>query len=191
MPTNYSEDQTFHQVNFTEDPLSKGEYENCIFQTCDFSHADLSEIKFSNCEFIGCNLSLAKLNETAFRDVQFNECKMLGLHFENCNQFGLSFNLRECNLSHSSSYQVKMKKKLIVNCNFQEVDFTESDFSSTVFDHCDFSRAIFQNTILEKADFRTSINFSIHPENNRIRKARFSLSGISGLLTHYDIVIDQ
>jgi len=51
-------------------------------------------------------------------------------------------------------------------------------------------RAAFENTILEKADFRTSFNYSIDPEKNRIRKARFSLAGISGLLDKYDIEID-
>jgi len=51
--------------------------------------------------------------------------------------------------------------------------------------------AIFENTILEKADFRTSLNYSIDPENNRIRKAKFSILEISGLLDKYDIEIDS
>jgi len=39
-------------------------------------------------------------------------------------------------------------------------------------------------------DFRTSVNYSLDPERNRIKKARFSLSGIAGLLDKYDIEID-
>jgi fluoroquinolone resistance protein len=48
----------------------------------------------------------------------------------------------------------------------------------------------FDRTNLEKADFRTSFNYSISPESNRIKKARFSLSGIAGLLDGYDIEIE-
>jgi uncharacterized protein YjbI with pentapeptide repeats len=62
--------------------------------------------------------------------------------------------------------------------------------TSSVFDNCDLARATFDQTILEKADFRTSYNYSIHPETNRIKKAKFSLSGIGGLLDRYDIEID-
>ncbi|MGG7552401.1 pentapeptide repeat-containing protein [Chryseobacterium arthrosphaerae] len=48
-------------------------------------------MSFSDCDFIGCNLSMAKLASTAFRNAFFKECKMLGLQFNDCNGFGLSF----------------------------------------------------------------------------------------------------
>jgi fluoroquinolone resistance protein len=60
-----------------------------------------------------------------------------------------------------------------------------------VFDNCDLSKASFDNTILEKADFRTAFNYSINPESNKIKKAKFSVSGIAGLLDKYDIHIEQ
>ncbi|WP_086936325.1 pentapeptide repeat-containing protein [Chamaesiphon minutus] len=59
-----------------------------------------------------------------------------------------------------------------------------------MFENCDLTDAIFQYTILEKADFRTAYNYSIDPELNRIKKAKFSRSGIAGLLDKYDIDID-
>ncbi|MCC6186899.1 MAG: pentapeptide repeat-containing protein, partial [Chitinophagaceae bacterium] len=43
--------------------------------------------------------------------------------------------------------------------------------------------------ILEKTDFRSAYNYSIHPERNRIKKAKFAQAGLAGLLQHYDIVI--
>ncbi len=43
----------------------------------------------------------------------------------------------------------------------------------------------------EGVDFRTSFNYSIDPQLNRIKKAKFSLPGIAGLLDKYDIVIDK
>jgi fluoroquinolone resistance protein len=50
--------------------------------------------------------------------------------------------------------------------------------------------AIFENTILEKADFRTAYNYTIDPVQNRIKKAKFSVTGIAGLLSRYDIAIE-
>jgi uncharacterized protein YjbI with pentapeptide repeats len=73
----------------------------------------------------------------------------------------------------------------------QEPDFTECDLTDSLFDNCDLTRATFDNTVIEKADFRTSYNYTIDPEINRIKKARFSINGISGLLEKYDLIIDS
>lgn len=116
---------------------------------------------------------------------------MLGLRFEDCNKFSLSFNFDNCSLNHSSFYQTKIKKTLFRNSQLHEVDFTECDLTSAVFNNCDLTRATFENTIIEKADFRTSFNYSIDLEINRVKKARFSLTGITGLLDKYDIEIDR
>ncbi len=72
----------------------------------------------------------------------------------------------------------------------QEVDFTESDLSGSSLDNCDLSGALFENTNLEKTDFRSAFNYTINPETNRLKKARFSLQGIAGLLEKYGIVIE-
>lgn len=186
----YIVEKTFSKIDFKEKPLPKGEYENCRFLICDFSASELSDSKFIGCEFLECNLSLAKLAKTALRDVKFIGCKMLGLLFGDCSEFGLSFNFENCIVNHSSFYATKLKKTIFKNTQLQEVDFTDCDLTQAVFENCDLSRAIFNNTNIEKADFRTSHNYSINPEVNRIKKAKFSLSGISGLLDKYDITIE-
>ncbi|MFM7194091.1 MAG: pentapeptide repeat-containing protein, partial [Bacteroidota bacterium] len=94
-------------------------------------------------------------------------------------------------LNHSSFYKTKIKKTIFKNSQFKEADFSEADLSGSLFDNCNMERAIFDRTILEKADLRTSYNYSIDPELNRIKKAKFSLMGISGLLEKYDIEIDH
>jgi uncharacterized protein YjbI with pentapeptide repeats len=71
------------------------------------------------------------------------------------------------------------------------MDFTGCDATGAVFDQCNFAGATFENTILEKADLRSSCNYFIDPEANRIKKARFSLSQVSGLLAKYGIEIDN
>ena len=115
--------------------------------------------------------------------------KCLGLRFENCNKFGFTVSFDNCILSHSSFYQTKLKKIIVKNSKLDEVDFTDCDLSNSVFDNCDLTRAVFSNTKLVKADLRTSYNYSIDPEINRIKKAKFSLLGLSGLLEKYDIEI--
>ena len=110
MPQVFIEEETFDKIDFTQKQLEKGEYEYCIFKNCDFSNADLSGFVFLECEFSDCNLSLAKLTKTALREVKFRNSKMLGLSFENCNEFGLAVSFTGCTLDHCSFYQAKLKK---------------------------------------------------------------------------------
>lgn len=187
----YTAEKTFDKINFKENPLPKGDYENCRFIGCDLSDTDLSGCKFSDCEFISCNLSLAKLHKTAFQDIKFKDCKMLGLQFYHCSEFGISFTVENCLLNHSSFYKMKIKKTVFKNSHLQETDFTACDLTGSLFDACDLANATFDNTILEKADLRTAYNYSINPEINKIKKAKFSLSGVPGLLHQYDIEIDN
>jgi hypothetical protein len=49
---------------------------------------------------------------------------------------------------------------------------------------------MFNHTNLEKVDFRSTFNYSIDPEVNRLKKTRFSSSGLAGLLNKYDLLID-
>jgi hypothetical protein len=43
---------------------------------------------------------------------------------------------------------------------------------------------------LEKADFSTAKNYTIDAENNKLKKAIFSLPEVIGLLSKYDIIIN-
>lgn len=191
MERSLTESKSFVKVNFTENPLPEGEYEDCAFDHCDFSGTDLSGSRFTECIFRDCNFSTARLAQTVLRDVQFENCKLLGLHFDQCDHFLFSASFRHCNMRLCSFYQVKMKKTRFTDCDLQETDFTEADLSWAIFENCDMALARFENTVLEKADFRTARNYSIDPEGNRIKKAKFSYPGVQGLLDKYDIEIDR
>src|SRR5215204_3682118 len=104
MEKNYFEDQQYNKVDFTEKPIKPGEYENCEFINCNFSNTDLSNIVFAECEFTDCNISSAKLNKTTFRDINFKDCKLLGLHFDHCNDFLFTVFFDGCLLNLSSFY---------------------------------------------------------------------------------------
>ncbi|HCN85084.1 MAG TPA: hypothetical protein DIT07_15920 [Sphingobacteriaceae bacterium] len=190
MDKTYIEERTFKGSNFSESELPKGDYENCTFISCNFSGADLSELIFSECEFSACNMSMAKMTKTALRDVKFKDCKLLGLHFENCSEFLFAVDFQNCILNFSCFYKRNLKKTKFVNSSLHETDFTEADLTGALFDNSDLKMAVFENTELEKADFRTAYNYSIDPDSNRIKKAKFSMAGIAGLLHKYDIEID-
>ena len=114
---------------------------------------------------------------------------MLGLQFNDCNPFGFSVSVANCNLSHASFFKTKIKNTVFKNTQLLETDFTESDLTGSVFDNCDLTGATFDNTNLEKADFSTAFNYLIDPDNNRIKKAKFALPGVLVLLNKHDIVI--
>jgi uncharacterized protein YjbI with pentapeptide repeats len=86
-------------------------------------------------------------------------------------------------------YQLRIRKTVFRNCSVKEADFTEADLGAGVFDGCDLQHARFDRTNLEGADFRTAFNYILDPSVNKIKKARFSLAGLPGLLAHYDINI--
>jgi uncharacterized protein YjbI with pentapeptide repeats len=186
----YVVEKKFEKGDFTQTPLQMGDYEDCRFINCQFLNGDLSGLHFSDCEFIGCNLGMAKLNKTAFKGIRFTNCKLLGLRFETCDQFLFSVEMQDCSLKLASFFGLKLAKTIFRNSGLEEVDFADADLNNSLFDHCNLSGAIFENTNLEKADLRTSYNYSINPELNKLRKAKFSHAGIAGLLDKYDIEIE-
>ena len=103
-------DQTFTQPAIEKTLFQESEFENCMFNHCDLSNRDFTNTIFIECTFTDCNLSLVKLTNTTFRDVQFTGCKMLGLMFNDCSKFGISFKFNNCTLNHSSFYQTKINK---------------------------------------------------------------------------------
>jgi uncharacterized protein YjbI with pentapeptide repeats len=185
-----AENKIFDKVDYTASPLARGEYENCTFKNCNFYGSDLSNIIFRECLFDGCDLSLAAFKNTTLNDIRFVNCKLLGIQFQECNSFLLSFGFENCILKLSVFYKLKLKKISFINCNLQEADFTETDLTGAIFENCDLYRTVFFGTTLEKADFRSSFNYSLDPERNRIKKARFSRLGVTGLLDKYNIEIE-
>lgn len=70
---------------------------------------------------------------------------------------------------------MKLHKIEFTKCEIVEVDFGRADLTGSSFNDC---------------DLRKAHNYIIDPENNKISKAKFSLIGVPGLLTKYDIVIE-
>ena len=184
------ENKSFENIDWSENNLPKAEYDKCDFAGCNFSYSDLTDITFMECAFDNCNFSMAKMNNSSLKDVKFVKCKILGVNFKDCKDFLLSMDFEDSHLNLSSFFKLQLKGIKFRNCSLQEVDFTKADLTSALFDHCDLGKAVFENTILENVDFRTSHNYFINPEINKMKGAKFSRSGINGLLGKYDIEVE-
>ena len=182
--------EIFEKVLYPETGLPGEEFESCTFEKCDFSDADLAGRLFTDCQFIDCNLSMAKVGHTGLRNVSFVNCKVVGVDFTNALPFLFAVSFDRCTLDYSHFIKNRLKKTIFKECSVKDADFTEADLSGASFDECDLTNAVFSHTNLTQADFRTSRNYSINLETNIARKARFSLSGITGLLRQYDLLIE-
>jgi len=137
----------------------------------------------------GCNLTLAKLINTGLSGVKFKNCKLLGLDFSTTRNFSFAVTFDSCIMDYASFTRKKLRNTLFKKCRLLETGFQESDLTGAVFADCDLTRAFFSNSILNEADFTSAYNFSIDPEKNKIKKAKFSASGLPGLLEKYNLNI--
>lgn len=190
MPQQYVEDETFRDLDFSEELPAAQVFEHCTFLRCTFTHVDLSGFRFTACRFEHADLSMVQLDGTAFQDVVFAHCKLMGLRFDTCNPILLSFRFEACVLNFSSFYQLKIPKTPFIDCSLSEVEFIQTDLTGADFTGCDLSGSVFENTILKEADFQTATHFSIDPEQNWMEKAKFSALGLAGLLEKYHLVIE-
>lgn len=83
-----------------------------------------------------------------------------------------------------------MIKTRFADSSLRNADFSQCDLTKSVFVNADLMNAVFNKTILKEADFLTAKNFIIDPDINTVRKAKFSIYGLMGLLNKYDIVIE-
>lgn len=186
----FIEDQLFDRNN--QDALKQGAYtyDHCRFTHLDLSGADFSGSQLIDCSFEDCNLSGVKLVGTSLRDVQFLRCKIVGVHFEDCHEIFFDAVFQDCKLDMSSFFKRKLAGKAFTGCSLREADFTEADLDRVSFAGADLHGAVFDQCNLEKADFRTALGYMIDPERNRLKKAKFDLEGLPGLLGKYDLSIE-
>lgn len=185
------EEKHFQKESYAGASYPVAVHEECRFEACDFSNAVLSGSSFSDCVFDGCQFSMTKLGNTSFRNVRFKDCKLLGLHFEDCSNFLFTVNFENCTVKLCSFNKMNLQNTMFNKSALHEIDFTETNLGGACFGFCDLMGSIFDGTKLEKTDFRTAFNYSIDPDRNKLKKAKFSWPGITGLLDKYGLDIEQ
>ena len=181
------DDQTFVNADFAGKIVSGQKYENCIFKDCGLANFDLSHISFVDCRFVNCNMGLVKIVDSSLRNVAFSSCKLIGTDFSVCSASLLDIGFEKCILDFGNFAGLKLEKTKFMECSLKEANFAGANLAHAIFDNCNLERTVFGGTNLFSADLRNSVNYSIDPEANKIKKAKFSYSGILGLLNKYDI----
>ncbi|SNC77047.1 Pentapeptide repeat-containing protein [Hymenobacter gelipurpurascens] len=166
------------------------EFEHYHFIGFDLTQAILSGRNFSDCLFENCNLAGASIGNTSFQNVAFEGCKLIGLQFHACRDFLFGVHFDKCQLDYASFLGKAMPNTRFVGCSLKEVDFTQTDLSRAVFADCQLQGAIFEQTRLAGADFTTARQVLLDPGQNDLQQARFALSGLPGLLTKYELIIE-
>jgi fluoroquinolone resistance protein len=194
MPSNnpiFYTDQLFDKTKFPHKAHQEAVFENCILKGCDFTGMSFSGSDFIDTTFDTCNFSMAKFSDTGLKNVTFKGCKLSGVNLSNCKDFLFSANFEDCILDYASFHKKKNKKCSFINCSMKSTDLTEADLTEAIFQNCDLQAAEFGRTILIGANLATSFNFTIDPEQNQLRKAKFSQEGLIGLLGKYNIIVEQ
>ncbi|WP_266204401.1 pentapeptide repeat-containing protein [Pontibacter kalidii] len=183
------EGKTFDKVVYPGKPSRNREFEQCTFRNCDFSGSDFSQNRFTDCTFIGCNLAMLKLGSSTLNNVVFRECKLTGVNFGECEEILFTVRFERCLLDYASFARRKMPKTQFIHTSLKGADLSNANLANAVFNDTDLHRAVFNYTNLSGADFSTAFNFEIDPEQNTIKKAKFSSYGLQGLLTKYNLQI--
>ncbi len=188
---NTHEDKRFDKINYQEKIVKGRIFEGCSFTGCDLSKTAFLNGRFSDCVFTDCNMSLVKLGNSGFANNQFKGCKLLGIHFSECQDFLFSVSFENCLLDYASFLGKSMPRTVFRDCSLRQAVFAGCNLKGAGFYSCDLSDAEFNGTLLNEADFLTARNFRIDPELNKMVKAKFSVYGLPGLLEKYSLKIEQ
>ncbi len=181
--------KVFENLNYTGKEVKHREFEKCSFKHCDFSSSNFSHSRFTSCTFIACNLGLIKLNQTTLDSISFKDCKLIGINFHECADMLFSVCFEDCLLDYASFTNKKLSKTLFRNSSLKSAIFNHAILNKAIFENTDLLGAVFNRTNLQEANFSTAYNFTIDPEINVMKKAKFSQEGLPGLLAKYDIQV--
>ncbi|GAB3889513.1 pentapeptide repeat-containing protein [Spirosoma agri] len=164
-------------------------FEQCTFKDLNLSKAIVASANFINCRFEDCDLSMIVLEGTKLDDVVFVRCKLTSVNFGLCSAFGFHIDFQECQLDYTSFSNRNLKKTRFVDCSMREARFISCDLSGAAFKNCNLELALFSANTLAQVDFSSSYNLELDPDANKLKKTKFSLHSLPGLLTKYDIVV--
>lgn len=182
------ENKTYKDLDFRVIELDE-EYYRCTFEHCDFTEILFQKINFEECKFVACNFSLCKSNGTSWNKVSFEQCKLTGANFSHANKFTFNAKFAECLMQFASFQGLNLQGFQFAKCQLAEADFTTCNLKKAQFIDCNLDRSIISHCNLEETDFSTAFNFIINPNDNRMKKAKFSLQNLPGLVAVFDVKI--
>lgn len=188
------EDETFKNLDLQGQTIDSIRFDECEFIDCNFTEAVFKSCAFKSCIFTNCDLSLVKVNYSHFKDVHIKNSKAVGIIWpaaawgkKDDLQLFKPFEFTSSVLNYSSFSGLDLEKISIENCTAKEVDFAEANLINAKFMGTDLEGSIFRNTNLEEADFVGAKNYTIAPDLNTIKNAKFAMPEAIALLYNMEI----
>ncbi len=185
---NLHDHKKFNNIVWEEKNITGKVFDHCTFNKCSLKGCFFEDCSFEKCVFEECDLSLIKFKDSSFSGIQINHSKAIGIVWYDADN-PLSVNFNHSRISYSSFFGKNCKKMQVVNCVADEADFTNCNLVQANFSGTDLKNAIFSNTDISHANFVGAIHYSINLQNNKTKKATFSLPEALCFLYNLDIVI--
>lgn len=170
-------DQSFCDIDCSEEELEGKVFDGCSFESCDFHEATFRKCEFTDCTFVTCNLNFWKVENSKFSSVKFSDCKISGVNWTRAYWLGLSvgspFEFESCLLNSSTFFSLNQTDIVIKGCRAHDVDFREANLSGAKFADTDLTNSLFHNTNLSGANFFDAKNYSIDVTTNKVKNATF------------------
>ena len=182
---------TVEHLDCTGAAITEHEFRRCVFDRVRLVEADLGGSVFEDCELVQCDLTMAKVERTAFRGVRFRRCKLMGIDWSPVRSLVFTVTFEGCVLTHSSFVGNKMRGTRFLDCQATETTFVDVDLSEAVFTGSDLAGAKFIDTTLIDADLSTATNYAISPQQNRLKRTRFSEEAALALVSELGIVVPR
>ncbi len=175
------EHKRFENITWEGKTISGREFYDCHFYKCSLKECIFTECTFEKCTFEECDLSLIQFKQTAFNRVVLQHTKAIGIAWHNARK-PLTVDFHHSRLSYCSFSGQNLKKGIFLHCQADEADFSGCNLSLADFRGTDLAGARFAETDLTQANFTGAQRYAIDVQNNKVRKAKFSLPDALALL---------
>lgn len=182
-------EETYNESDWSGNTIEGVTFDECVFIGGTFTKALFEDCRFLQCEFRGCDFSVAKFPGTRFRDVRFVSCKLSGVDFLKASPGPIAI-FDECRLDYAGFSSMDLRGTQFLRCTALETDFAEARMEGVDCAGTDFAGARFSNTDLRGANFLEARNYSIDPQNNKVKKAIFDLPEAINLLRSIGVIIE-
>lgn len=174
---------------FTAQDMLGQEYEGMEFRNCVF--ASLRGVDLISCRFVNCDLSNIDVMNSGMQDVIFLDCKIIGVNFFEANDFGFSVDFIDSVVDFCGFENMKMNKSTFSGCRIHGTSFRGADLSKAKMNKCDLLSTEFSATNISGLDFTSCTNITMDLSLNKVKKTKFSPASLGGLLSHFDIIIQE
>lgn len=114
----------------------------------------------------------------------------MGLDFSKCNKFLMSFGFENSYISMCVFSNLELQNTKFDNCQVFDCDFLNSNLTKATFENSDLKDTRIQHSNLSFTSFLNAKNYNINPNENFIKKTKFSVPEVISLLSSFDIVLE-